>query len=393
MSSGLPGSHPVARMRDVLWPGARTLARGLLHTPGLVLTLNARGALYCVFSHLRQGDDRDEVLVPAFHCPSVVAPLLAAGLKPVFYGITRDLTVDWNDLHGRTGPHTRAVLVIHFFGHATDLEPTATLRRDGVAIIEDWSHSFLRADSLGFPGGADSHRVFSLWKLLPTHVGGAWLPPAHANASHGTRLATLPFRRQLVMGKRLLEDSIEHHGPAALARGIERFEHWRVSRKLPLAGEAPAAGDRELQRNGEVYYPFSVSLDAMPMPWWIRRMVAGSDLDCIATTRLRHYEHYARALDGHPLVRLWRSTPPHAVPWVFPVFVEGRDRHDREWRAMGVPLHTFGIYLHSGLFRDANPRVIADALYLSDRLLCLAVHQDLNDHDVEHACDVLWQAA
>jgi dTDP-4-amino-4,6-dideoxygalactose transaminase len=118
-------------------------------------------------------------------------------------------------------------------------------------------------------------------------------------------------------------------------------------------------------------------------------MIAGSDLDAISRRRCRHHQAYAKALSDCVAVRPWRTALPEAVPWVFPVLVEGRDQLDKGWRARGVPLHTFGIYLHSALFRRAAPRVVADALYLADRLLCLAVHQDLNDGHVRHACQVL----
>ena len=386
----MPSAHPVATLGQVFWPGVRAPAAALLRTPAAIWTLNARGALYRVFSHLRDGSGRDEVLVPAFHCPSVVAPLLAAGLRPVFYGITRDLAVDWDDLLGQRSPQTRAVLVIHYFGQATDLGRAEALRRDGVAVVEDWSHSFLRADSPKFPGATHNHRVYSLWKLLPTQVGGAWLPPEGAGVD--ARLPAPALRRQVVLVKRLLEESVEQHGPAALARGVQRLDRWRAARQPKADAAKPPVPAVDLRRAGEAVYPFSPANDGVRMPWWVKRMVAGSDLATVSATRLRHHARYAEALREHPLVRPWRTTAPHAVPWVFPVFVEGRDLHDRGWRASGVPLHTFGIYLHSAFFRSAAARVVEDALYLADRLLCLAVHQDLDDADVAHACDVLRKA-
>lgn len=391
MRTDLPALHAVASWRQILRPGECEPAATLLRTPGAVWTLNARGALFRAFSHLQGRSGRDEVLVPAFHCPSVVVPLLAAGLRPVFYGITRDLQVDWDDLRGRCGPRTRAVLVIHYFGHATDLGPLQAVRDTGVAVVEDWSHSFLRADATGFTGDAANHRVYSLWKLLPTQVGGAWLAPVGTPPQDGP--ARVPLRRQAVLAKRLLEETLDHHGPAVLARGVHRLDHWRATRKPSAQAPARPADPMQLQRAGEALYPFAPDTDSARMPWWTRRMVAGSDLAEVARKRLRHHQHYAQALLSHPRVRPWRTAAPEAVPWVFPVFVEDRDRHDRGWRARGVPLHTFGIYLHSALFRSGSTRVIDDALYLADRLLCLAVHQDLDDADLAHACEVLWSNA
>jgi perosamine synthetase len=77
--------------------------------------------------------------------------------------------------------------------------------------------------------------------------------------------------------------------------------------------------------------------------------------------------------------------PTRACPWVYPVLLEDRSRIDHTLRAAGVQLHTFGIYLHSALFERTDARTVADAVFLAERVLCLAIHQDLDSADIEQA--------
>ena len=155
---------------------ANKTARGLLDTPGLELTFNGRGALLRAFTEVAALPRGKKVLVPAFHCPSAIAPALFAGLDPVFYRIRRDLTIDYEDVLAKADLAVSAILVIHFFGVAPDLTPLEPLRRTGTVFIEDCSHSFLQANPVCLAGSpASDYRVFSFWKLAPSGVGGGLL--------------------------------------------------------------------------------------------------------------------------------------------------------------------------------------------------------------------------
>ena len=58
----------------------------------------------------------DKILVPTYHCPTMIAPIVARGAEPVFYPLDEQGApkLDWIKQHGTEG--VKAILVAHFFG-------------------------------------------------------------------------------------------------------------------------------------------------------------------------------------------------------------------------------------------------------------------------------------
>jgi hypothetical protein len=71
------------------------------------------------------------------------------------------------------------------------------------------------------------------------------------------------------------------------------------------------------------------------------------------------------------------------------VLLRQRGEIDHKWRDAGVALHTFGIHLHSELFKTTDSNTIRDALYLSENMLCLAIHQNLSVDQIERSSGVI----
>lgn len=373
-----PPAHPVPALREHFWPQANADTLALLQDPTLSLSFNARGALWEIGCELMaEPSTRTEVLLPAFHCPSGVTPLLEAGLTPVYYRIRPDLSIDTEDLLAKVSSKTRAVLAIHFFGFEADLAPLQALRATGIALIEDWSHGFLQYAPLALPRAQGDYQVFSFWKLVACDVGGGLrrlgpTPPRRWQRDAAPRRDTL---RRL---KRSLELSLAHSPHLRTHAAFQALERLRLGTRT--AAE-PAPGQIESgSRLGEDHYPFDRTLARAAMPTSSWRMLAAADLPSLAARRRSNYAAYAQAL--HPDARLrplHPDLPERTVPWVFPVLLRHRDAIDRRWRAAGVPLHTFGIWQHSSLSRTADRATREDAALLAQELLCLSIHQGLGE--------------
>lgn len=389
--------HPVASLGQMLFGAARPETRALLRQADLELGYNARGALYALGRELASGERR-EVLLPAYHCPSGVTPLIEAGLTPVFYRIRRDLSVDFEDLLSKVGPRTCAVLAIHFFGFATDLAPLQGLRRQGIAIIEDWSHSFLQGDPPQLPAWQGDFQVFSFWKLVPSVVGGGLRRRVPAMPARPARPG-VPLRESAVRLKGMLE-SVLAHSPHRRAHALfQRLEAWRLGLRRALrpsssswSQEAPDAslnGGAALR--GEDRYPFDLRLAMAAMPATARRVLESTDLRDVARRRRANFKAYAARLAGSnsPVRPLYASLPEGSCPWVFPVLLADRDAIDHRWRAAGVALYTFGIYLHSALELSSDKLMVEDAKFLAREILCLAIHQDLTTGEIARFADTI----
>ena len=74
----------------------------------------ARNALYQGLKALRL-QPGDEVLVPAYHCNTLVEPIIQFGLNVVFYNIRRDCQADFEHLESKIHTKTKAIVMIHYF--------------------------------------------------------------------------------------------------------------------------------------------------------------------------------------------------------------------------------------------------------------------------------------
>jgi perosamine synthetase len=366
-------------------PRRREASCQLLNTPGLALTYNGRGALLQICKEL-SGLGKQKILMPAYHCPSGITPAIQSGLLPVFYRIKRDLNIDYEDVFRQVDANTAAILVIHYFGIPSDLRPLEKLRERGIRIIEDWSHSFLKGTPPTLSGGGSDYRIYSFWKLVPSWVGGGlWRAP---DRGVPPSLSVLPLRDRVVLFKRMLENSVEsgnHHLAKKFFAWMDvvRGKGHRVRVQQPMEEET-------VPRLGESYYPLDLSLAKSQMPGLSQRVLEACDLGEVVKKRRANFNLYGSLLmNSDQLTVIYPSVPGDACPWVFPVLLKQRDAVDYLWRASGVALHTFGIYLHSALMKNTDIATLEDAEYLSQHLLCLAIHQDLTREHIEKSSRII----
>ena len=118
-------------------------------TDALILALRACG-----------GHAGDDVLLPPFTFVATGSAVSALGANPVFVDIRPDTyNIDPAELERRVTPRTRAIVVVHLYGLAADLDPIlAFAKSHKLPVIEDnaqaigASHKGRRTGSLGDAG-------------------------------------------------------------------------------------------------------------------------------------------------------------------------------------------------------------------------------------------------
>jgi dTDP-4-amino-4,6-dideoxygalactose transaminase len=122
-------------------------------TDALALAARAAG--------LRPGD---EVLIQANAFMAAVEALVAIGAVPVPVDVRLDdLGPDLDDLAGRIGPKTRAIMVVHLYGFPVDLDPIVALAQSrGLLLLEDCSHAHGATYAGKRVGGFGAVGAFSL---------------------------------------------------------------------------------------------------------------------------------------------------------------------------------------------------------------------------------------
>ena len=121
------------------------------------------------------------VLLPAFigwsprEGSGVFDPIRALGVRPGFYTLNPDLTVDMYSLEkALEGNSFEVLVVIHYYGRT---EPQisaihALAKKHGTLLIEDLAHGFYSAAVGGVAGRYGAVNMFSLHKMFPAQDGG-----------------------------------------------------------------------------------------------------------------------------------------------------------------------------------------------------------------------------
>ncbi len=114
----------------------------------------------------------DEVITAPLSAAYSALAVMMAGARPVFADIDpRRLTLDPAAIEAAITPRTRAILPVHLYGQAADLEAMAPIAaRHGLALVEDCAQAHL-ATCGGFPVGVIG--VAGAFSFYPTKNLGA----------------------------------------------------------------------------------------------------------------------------------------------------------------------------------------------------------------------------
>ena len=117
----------------------------------------------------------DEVITSAFSFVASANMILAVGAKPVFADIETDyFTIDPEAILAQLTPDTRALIVVHLYGQACDMDAIAEIARErNLAIIEDACQAH-GAEYKGRVVGAHGTACYSFYptKNMTTAEGG-----------------------------------------------------------------------------------------------------------------------------------------------------------------------------------------------------------------------------
>jgi perosamine synthetase len=365
-------SHAGAALPSLLDAGAARLVTSGRIAIGLALRA----------MHVGPGD---VVLVPAYHSPSMVPPLLWLGADVVFYRINPDTTADLADIAARLGPAVKAVMVTHFFGIPQDLAPLRALcERHGVGLLEDCAHAFFGRHGNTPVGTTGDYAIGSSMKFFPIYEGGCLVSARHRLDSVALRSAGAGFEAKAALAA--LETSFAYG----------RLKVLRAVLFLPLRLKSALWGALKARRahtgahggasaaSGASLAPDSSDSSFNFDPHWVDKrssLFSRLALRCVSHTRIvvlrrRNYLALQAALAGVPGCRpLFQNLPDGACPWVFPLLVEQPEAVFARLHAAGVPMVRFGATLWPG----AEAAMCANSAALGRQLIALPCHQELAD--------------
>lgn len=136
IKSGYWSSGPEARAFE------EEFAKVVLGEPRHCITLNSCTAALHLAGKTLGLPKGSEVLIPAITFVSSAYFALYNDLKPVFVDVEEDtLNISLDDLRRKIGSNTKAILVMHYGGHACDMDGIMRCARTmNIPIIEDCAH-------------------------------------------------------------------------------------------------------------------------------------------------------------------------------------------------------------------------------------------------------------
>ncbi len=108
---------------------------------GVVAVSSGRVAIFRTLQAYGIGSG-DEVIIQAFTCLAVAAPIKWCGAEPVYADINpRDYNFDVRDVQNKITSHTKAIIVQHTFGIPGPVNEIIDIaRKNNIVVIEDLAH-------------------------------------------------------------------------------------------------------------------------------------------------------------------------------------------------------------------------------------------------------------
>jgi perosamine synthetase len=316
--------------------GARNAALpSVLDAKHIRFTTSGRAAIALALRALGVGEGHS-VLVPTYHCPTMIAPVVATGAKPVFFPIDDSGAPRLEDVPRSVVANTRALIAAHYFGLP---QPMAALRAfcdaHGISLIEDCAHALFGLSDGRPVGRWGDFAIASLTKFLPVLDGGCIISPrAIADLPQASPLSA---RDQIKILANVAEMGARYDrlpGANAVLSGV--FSIATRLRNKPLPSSVLAGASARGSLLGDTEAAMFVERDAS---WWTRWTVKHAHRARIVTLRRRNYQQLAHLVAGIDGVRpLMPSLPDDAVPYVFPLLVERPQAIYAAVRAAGVPV-------------------------------------------------------
>lgn len=322
----------------------------------------------------------DEVLIPAYHCESMVAPVRHTGAETVFYSIQPDTMIDMSSINRLLTAKTRAIIVTHFFGFTQDvLAIRKFCDEHRLIMIEDCAHSFFGSSGGKTIGYYADYAIASTMKFYPVFDGGILASNRHNLDNIYLKKASLhlevkalltiieraiSFNRLSYLGKAFgLVAKIKDHAWSTIKSIF--FKH----RKAYSIGPSAAEG-------GFSFDPIWLTTEATRVSRYIINSTNDSE---IIQKRRERYLRYSDALKNIKGCRLiHKQLGDFTTPVVVPVHFDNCSEIFKTLKLKGIPIWHFGEFLDPLV----TPSTCQVSYEYSHNVIQFPCHQELTDEEI-----------
>jgi len=322
------------------------------------------------------------VLLPTYHCPTMIAPAVILGMTCAFYALGDDGLPDLARIPEATAREARIMLVAHLFGITRSLRAIREwCDRHDILLIEDCAHAFYGQAGERPVGAWGDYATASLSKFLPVPEGGVLASSRHEIPR--LELIAPGFGAQAKGVIDVLQLATEHGRLHGLRHAIRAMRSLRGRRAQGQQGNTAATPNLGTGPTTLAEFIHECDLDrvgqqALGLTYLLRQLPQAPNVQ----RRRANYQQYAQKLRAVPGARaLIPDLPAESVPYVFPLWVDDAERVYHALRKVGAP-----VFRWDRLW-PGTPRMEGDAgLEWSHHIIQLLCHQSLDDVDVDWVC-------
>lgn len=341
------------------------------HMPELQFFGSGRGALYAAAIALKKAGT-NEILLPAYHCPALVEPFMAAGYQIRFYPVAADLTVDIKSLQNLMSESTTHCLLVRYFGYGKGVANTLRwLSERGIITVDDCAHdlqSFLE------PQLQADAAICSIRKFIASSDGGALRLKLATASQPMLALTKMPWLLEIKNFLRLLLGSLQQQKHEVQQRQkLQQAMAALTSRQLAVASQP--LPERE-QKQAAVAPRYLQTKDQEQACYRLTQwQFYQSDLSTVLQRRREHSKALMQGLAASGFgVLLWSELPADVAPYVIPFLL-----HDSA---------SFDVLRQRGLqvlrWEEAAKTDCAVSADYRRRLIQIPCHQDLSTEQIAY---------
>ena len=355
------------------------------------LTTSGRAAIFQALKALQLAPG-SAVLVPTYHCPTMVAPVIHAGLLPLFFGLDDRALPRLDAIPEASAARAGAMIVAHYFGQPRSLSAVrAWCNARSIALIEDCSHCFFGQAGERAVGGWGDFATASLTKFFP-------VPEAGLLVSTGRPLLEFKLTRQGLRSQiKGWVDVFEQAHQARRLNGLHSamgalfgLKSRHAIRSAPTAagpGTAGSGDDAAAQNVAQALAECDMGrVGAAPLAV-ASQLFAALPRQRIVTRRQRHYRTLREALSGAPGARMLFDEPATGAPYALPLWVDNAERAERVYQ--GLRAQSLPVFRWDRVW-PATPELQGDSSApWRHHVLQLLCHQDLHDDEINRTANIL----
>jgi perosamine synthetase len=314
------------------------------------------------------------VLVPTYHCPTMVAPIVHANLTPLFYAIGNDGLPCLSGIAPFDIGEVGVMIVAHFFGHAQSLESVRNWCDERqVTLIEDCAHTFFGHAGSKPVGAWGDFATASITKFFAVPEAGLLISNSRTGA--GSVLQKMPLLAQLKGLARLLQAAFR-----------VRTAPRHFAKQLPARRESSAANQNKSAHNSPAQSVLAqdplqgcdMSRSEAAAALISSIVLALSHRPSIVEKRRANHELLRQRLRATTGAKVLFDEIARGAPYALPLWVDDADRVYHGLRDRGFPVFRWDFVWHG------TPAISGDCGPLWSRhVLQLLCHQDLSTLDIE----------